>query len=93
MSLHRSCWFLNFHRHVLNDSTLFIRNRYSGIDTPIIYERINDRWEVGMTISKDAFQQVRLTRCTPLTLSRQSDASGHIPDPHIIPSIHPPAPR
>lgn len=28
------------------------------IETPLVYEKINDRWEVGITISHDAFQQV-----------------------------------
>ncbi|KAJ3340537.1 DNA topoisomerase 2 [Gonapodya sp. JEL0774] len=37
---------------------LYLRNRSSGNDNKIVYERVSDRWEIGFALSDGQFQQI-----------------------------------
>ena len=58
---------------LLNNTRIECRNfeeyigMYQGIEAPVAFERIGDRWEIGVGVSDGSFQQV-LPPYTPLYL-------------------------
>lgn len=48
---------LNGHKVECKNFQTYIQ-KYQGLETPCVFERINDRWEIGVGISDGTFQQV-----------------------------------
>jgi hypothetical protein len=47
---------------------------YDGLEKPVAFERVNDRWEVGVAVSDGSFQQVRrvCALCTSIPSLKES---------------------